>query len=79
MKATVEKMNNRYYVTGLNTPSVEPADVMKASGKPVYEMFYLHSFGSKSYKTLANAIRAITKANIEYIPRENIVMVCGYD
>lgn len=79
MKATVEMINNRYYITGLHTPSVEPADVIKAIGKPVYEMFYLHGLGSKSYKTLANAIRAITKANLEYIPAKSVVMVCGWD
>lgn len=77
MKATVEMISGRYSVVGLEKPNFKvvnaPAD------KPVYELTYLYSLGSKTYKTLANAIRAIEKNGFEYVPAESIFTVCGYD
>lgn len=79
MKATVEMIGGRYNVWGLTTPSVMPIDESLTNGKPVYELFYLHSFGDKTYKTLENAVRALTKKGFEYIPANEIITVCGWD
>ena len=79
MKATVEMISGRYDIVGLQKPSVSPIDEMFTEGKPVYEMTYLHSFAGKTYKTLANAIKAIEKRGLEYVPAESIITVCGWD
>lgn len=79
MKATVEMIGGRYDVVGLTTPSVMPINEDLTNGKPVYELFYLHSFGGKTYKTLENAIRALTKKGLEYVPANEIITVCGWD
>ena len=77
MKATVEMIGNRYSIVGLEKPNFKvvnaPAD------KAVYELKFLYTFGSKTYKTLANAIRAIEKNGFEYVPAESIFTVCAYD
>ena len=79
MKATVEMFGGRYHVTGLRKPSVMPIDEQFTNGKPVYEVAYLHSFGGKSYKTIENAIKALTKIGLEYVPASEIITVCGWD
>lgn len=79
MKATVEMICGRYEVVGLTKPSISPIDETLTNGKPVYEMTYLYSFGSKTYKTLENAVRALTKKGFEYVPANEIVTVCGWD
>lgn len=79
MKATVEKICGRYEVVGLTKPAVNPIDETFTNGKPVYELFYLHSFGGKTYKTLENAVKALTKKGLEYIPANTIITVCGWD
>lgn len=79
MKATVEMIGGRYDIVGLRTPSVSPIAPEFTNSKPVYEMTYLHSFGGKTYKTLENAIRAIKKRGMQYIPAESVVLVCGWD
>ena len=79
MKATVEMIGGRYDVVGLRTPSVMPIDESLTNGKPVYELVYLHSFGGKTYKTLENAVRALTKKGLEYIPANEIITFCDWD
>ena len=69
MKATVIKINDRYEITGLN----------KTAADGVYEMRYLYTFSGKSYKTLANAIKAIIKNGFEYIEVNANNLVCAYD
>lgn len=69
MKATVIKINDRYEIIGLN----------KTATAGVYEMQYLYTFGGKSYKTLANAVKAIAKKGFEYIEVEANNLVCAYD
>lgn len=68
MLATTLKINNRYEVTGLHD-----------LGNGKYEMCYSYRFGSKSYKTESNAIRAIEKAGYDFIRVERNDMVCAYD
>lgn len=79
MKATVQMIGGRYDVVGLTTPSGNYINEAFTNGKPVYEMVYLHSIGSKTYKTLENAIRALTKKGLEYVPDNEIITVCGWD
>lgn len=45
----------------------------------VYEMRYVYAFGGKFYKTLNNAIRAINNKGYEYIPNDEITLVCGWN
>ena len=75
MKATVEMIGNS--IVGLEKPNFKvvnaPAD------KAVYELKFLYTFGNKTYKTLANAIRAIEKNGFEYISAESIFTICPYD
>ena len=78
MKATVEMIGGRYEVIGLTKPAVSPIDETLAN-KPVYELFYLHSFGGKTYKTLENAVKALIKKGLEYVPANTIITVCGWD
>lgn len=79
MKATVEKISGRYEVVGLAKPAFNPVDETFTNGKPVYELRYLHSFGGKTYKTLENAVKALIKKGLEYIPENEIITVCGWD
>lgn len=79
MKATVEMISGRYEVVGLAKPAVSPVDETFTNGKPVYELRYLHSFGSKTYKTLENAVKALTKKGFEYVPQNEIITFCGWD
>lgn len=79
MKATVEMICGRYEVVGLRKPSVSPIAPELTDGKTVYEMTYLHSFCGKTYKTLENAIKALLKKGLEYIPNDSIITVCGWD
>ena len=79
MKATVEMICGKYEVVGLRKPSVMPTNEMLTKGKPVYELVYLHTFKGKTYKTLENAIKALIKKGIEYIPENEILTVCGWD
>lgn len=79
MKATVQMIGGRYDIVGLSTPSVMPLNDDLTNGKPVYEMRYLHSFAGKTYKTIDNAIKALTKRGFEYIPNNEIITVCGWD
>ena len=79
MKATVEMISGKYSVVGLNKPNFKLPKSVNTEDKPVYELTYLYSIGSKTYKTLTNAIRAIERNGMEYIPFDSIVTVCGYD
>lgn len=79
MKATIEMISGRYEVVGLREPSASPIAPEFTNGKTVYEMTYLHSFGGKTYKTLENAIKALLKRGIEYVPNDSIITVCGWD
>ena len=79
MKATVEMTSGRYEVVGLMKPNISPIDETLTNGKPVYELFYLHSFGRKTYKTVENAVKALTKKGLEYVPANEIITVCGWD
>ncbi len=72
MKATVQKINNAYVVTGI-------IELDKQDGVQRYEMRYLHSLGSKYYKTEKNAVRAIERNQYEYIPTTRNQLVCAYD
>ena len=77
MKATVEMICGRYEVIGLHKPATCPT--VFDNGKETYELATLHSFCGKSYKTLDNAIKAIQKRNMEYIPIDTINTFCGWD
>lgn len=77
MKATVEMIGGRYEVVGLRKPISNPLAI--DNGKETYELVTLHSFCGKSYKTLDNAIKAIQKRNMEYIPIDTINTFCGWD
>ena len=79
MKATVEMSGGRYEIWGLTTPSVNPINEMVTDGKPVYELTYLYTFARKSYKTIENAVKAIRKRGLEYVPADGIITVCGWD
>ncbi|MBQ2741946.1 MAG: hypothetical protein IJF32_04010 [Oscillospiraceae bacterium] len=79
MKATVEMICGRYSVVGLEKPSFKLSNSVNTEDKPVYELTYLYGLGSRTYKTLANAIRAIEKHGLEYIPLDSILTVCGYN
>ena len=79
MKATVEMIGGRYEVCGLTPPAVNPINEDLTNGKPVYELKYLHTFANKSYKTLENAIKALTKRGFEYVPVDSVITVCGWD
>lgn len=79
MKATVEMICGRYEVVGLRKPNVNPINDVLTMDKRVYELVYLHSFGGKTYKTLENAVKALTKKGFEYIPENEIITVCGWD
>lgn len=68
MLATVLKINNGYEATGLDRLS---------NGK--YEMLFLHSIGSKVYKTFEGCKRAIEKHGFEYIEVSKDQMVSAYD
>lgn len=72
MKATTMKIGDRYEVIGLDAGK-------EVDGEMVYEMRYLYSFGSKTYKTEENAIKAILKKGFEYIKVKNNQIICGYN
>jgi hypothetical protein len=77
MKATVDILCGRYRVVGLHEATTCPT--IFDNDKETYELVTLHSFCRKSYKTLDNAIRAIQKNNMEYIPIDTINTFCGWD
>ena len=79
MKATVEMICGKYSVVGLEKPNFNIKKGAYPEDKPIYELTYLYGLGSKTYKTLANAIRAIEKHGLEYIPLDSIITVCGYN
>ena len=76
MKATVKTICGRYEVIGLREAERE---LSINNGKPTYEMTYLYSLGSKTYKTEKNAIKAIKKNGFEFISEDEINTVCGLD
>ena len=77
MKATVEMISGRYEVVGLHNATTCPC--IFDNDKETYELVTLHSFCGKSYKTLDNAIKAIQKKNMEYVPMDTINTFCGWD
>lgn len=72
IKATITKHNTLYSVVGLE-------ELEEKDGLMMYEMRYLFSLGSKSYKTEKNAIKAIIREGFEYIPTVSKQLVCAYD
>lgn len=72
MKATAEIINGKFEVIGLDF-------VKEEYGVKVYEMRYLHSFGGKTYKTLANAIKAIERKGFEYVDTFGIKLVASWN
>lgn len=69
MKATTMKIGERYEVIGLDAGK-------EIGGELVYEMRFLYSFGSKTYKTEENAIKAILKKGFEYIKVKSSQVIC---
>lgn len=79
MKVTVEMFGGRYEVTGLRKAEAEREPEID-NGKETYEIVYLRAFRGKSYKTIQNALKAISKFDgMEYVPADTINMFGGWD
>lgn len=72
MKATIRQFKTSYMIVGLR-------ELEEKNGMMMYEMKYLFSLGSKTYKTEKNAIKAILREGFEYIPTVSNQLVCAYD